>query len=218
LRAQGMEEKYLIKDDPVKGDLIYEHSRLIEGTAPLPEHHFVPIQTIHQPAVSLSVEEILKYQRDPYYVRLRWLLMILIILILIGLLSFVIISVMIIPKCPHRPELKFNQKEILYEIEVATFKDSNGDGIGDLNGISDKLNYLNNDLGVRALSLNRFLSKQTPIQIDTEYGVEADLVNLKKEMNKRDMYLVIEIPASYLETNAEVLFFLKITFLTLKLN
>ncbi len=172
-----MDEKYLIKDEPVKGDLIYEESRLIEGPAPIPEHHFISIQP-NSKLNSLSVEEVLKYQRDPFYVRLRWLVIILIVLILIGLLLFVIFSVIIIPKCPHRPQLHFNQKEIFYEIEVATFKDSNSDGIGDLNGVTSKLDYLNNELGVRLLSLNRLISKITPMQIDAEYGVEADLIKL----------------------------------------
>ena len=47
---------------------------------------------------------------------------------------------------------------VFYEIYVRSFQDSNGDGVGDLNGITTRLNYLNDgtpkSLGVDALSLS----------------------------------------------------------------
>ena len=44
------------------------------------------------------------------------------------------------------------KKAIIYQIYPRSFKDSNSDGIGDLQGIVSKLNYLR-DLGIRALVL-----------------------------------------------------------------
>ena len=44
------------------------------------------------------------------------------------------------------------KKEIAYQIYPKSFKDSNGDGIGDLRGIIEKLDYLK-DLGVTLLWL-----------------------------------------------------------------
>ena len=41
---------------------------------------------------------------------------------------------------------------VFYEIFVRSFKDSNGDGIGDINGLIEKLDYLQ-DLGVTGLWL-----------------------------------------------------------------
>src|SRR4026207_1066161 len=41
---------------------------------------------------------------------------------------------------------------VFYEIFVRSFKDSNGDGIGDFNGITEKLDYLR-ELGINAIWL-----------------------------------------------------------------
>ena len=49
-------------------------------------------------------------------------------------------------------EQKWWQKEIIYQIYPKSFRDSNGDGIGDLPGIVQKLPYLK-DLGVTMLWL-----------------------------------------------------------------
>src|SRR5437899_1653310 len=47
-------------------------------------------------------------------------------------------------------ELTWWQKGIIYEIYPRSFQDSNGDGVGDLNGIMRRLDYLAN-LGVNAI-------------------------------------------------------------------
>ena len=49
--------------------------------------------------------------------------------------------------------LNWLENAILYEIYPTSFFDSNGDGIGDLNGIAQKVNYVK-DLGVDAVWLN----------------------------------------------------------------
>ncbi len=104
-----------------------------------------------------------------------------------------------LPSCPPKPKLLFNQKDIFYQIEVANFKDTNGDGIGDLKGIEEKLDYIKNDLGAKIVCLNRFISKATPTEIDPEYGDELDLKSLKKAIKKNSMYLIIDFPVSYID-------------------
>ena len=48
---------------------------------------------------------------------------------------------------------KWYHKEVIYQVYPASFRDSNGDGIGDLNGITEKLPYLKS-LGIHTVWLN----------------------------------------------------------------
>ena len=52
-------------------------------------------------------------------------------------------------------------KEIVYEIYVQSFQDSNGDGIGDLRGIIERLDYLH-ELGVTMLWLTPIYQSPMP--------------------------------------------------------
>lgn len=89
---------------------------------------------------------------------------------------------------------------ICYEIFVRSFCDSNGDKIGDLNGITSKLDYLH-DLGVEAIWL-------TPIQpspsyhkydvvdyygIDPEYGTLDDFKRLLSEAHARGIKVIMDL-------------------------
>lgn len=192
-------EKYLIKDEPVKGHLLPADD--IEVSA---SHSFIPENRPSNANCGLSKDEVLQYQRDPFWVRLRWLVVILVLFLLISMLVFVVVFVIIHPACPHRPKLEFHQTGIVYQVEVATFKDSDGDGVGDINGILSKLDYLKDKLGVDVLCLHRFSSKSKPKKVDEVYGSKGDLKKLTKALAKKDMYLVVDLPASYLEKDDEV--------------
>ena len=76
--------------------------------------------------------------------------------------------------------IKKYQDRIIYQIYPKSFRDSNGDGIGDLRGIIGKLEYLK-DLGVNTIWLNPiFVSPQ----VDNGYDVSNyyALDELMKEM------------------------------------
>lgn len=98
-------------------------------------------------------------------------------------------------------ELKWWQKTIAYEIYVRSFKDSNGDGIGDLNGITSELDHLK-DLGVGAIWLTPcYVSPQADngydiadyYRIDPAYGTMEDMERLIAEAKKRGIRIVMDL-------------------------
>ncbi|MBK1811750.1 alpha-glucosidase [Clostridium sp. YIM B02505] len=90
---------------------------------------------------------------------------------------------------------------IAYQVYVRSFKDSNKDGIGDIHGIIEKLDYLK-DLGVNILYLNP-INKSPNYDngydisdfrdIMDEFGTINDFYNLVSELHKRDMKLILDM-------------------------
>ena len=151
-----------------------------------------------------EIEEPPKNQR---WKSLRTVLLALILLILIGCIIGVILMVILYPRCPHKANLEWWQKETTYQIEVSNFRDSNGDGIGDIQGVISQLDYLDK-LGVKTLILSRGLSKETPHKFDSEYAANTGVVDLlKSKLKEKDMHLIIDMPAVFLEKNDIVCFF-----------
>jgi len=90
---------------------------------------------------------------------------------------------------------------VIYEIYPRSFADSNGDGVGDLNGITDHLDHLKK-LGVDAIWLTpMFPSPQVDFgydvadyeAVDPQYGTMADLDRLQAEAKKRGMKLILDM-------------------------
>jgi alpha-glucosidase len=90
---------------------------------------------------------------------------------------------------------------VIYEIYPRSFQDSNGDGIGDLNGITSRLDYLK-ALGVDAIWLTPiYPSPQVDfgydisnyVGIDPTYGTMADFDRLVAEAKKRDMRVIMDM-------------------------
>lgn len=89
---------------------------------------------------------------------------------------------------------------VFYEIFVRSFYDSDCDGIGDFNGITQKLDYLQ-DLGVTALWLMPIHPSPSYHGYDVtnyyavnyEYGSLEDFQNLVNEVHKRGMHIIIDL-------------------------
>ena len=101
--------------------------------------------------------------------------------------------------------------KVIYQIYPKSFKDSNGDGIGDLRGVAEKLDYLK-DLGVDYLWLTPFfVSPQRENgydvadyrNIDPMFGTMEDLDNLIAEGEKRNIGLMFDMVFNHTSTSHE---------------
>lgn len=87
-----------------------------------------------------------------------------------------------------------------YEIFVRSFADTNGDGIGDFNGVTSKLDYLK-DLGVGGIWLMPIMPSPTYHKydvadykaVDAEYGTLDDFKKLVSEAHKRDIRILVDL-------------------------
>jgi alpha-amylase len=87
-----------------------------------------------------------------------------------------------------------------YEVFVRSFADSNGDGIGDFNGLTSRLDYLK-DLGVGGIWLMPIMPSPTYHKydvtnykaIDPEYGTEEDFKKLVAEAHKRGIRILVDL-------------------------
>jgi maltose alpha-D-glucosyltransferase/alpha-amylase len=97
------------------------------------------------------------------------------------------------------------ESAVFYEIYPQSFRDSNGDGIGDLRGVIEKLPYLH-DLGVTGLWLNPCF--ESPFRdagydvsdfykVAPRYGTNEDLRNLFAEARKLGMHVMLDLVAGH---------------------
>jgi alpha-amylase len=102
---------------------------------------------------------------------------------------------------------EWSRGAVFYELFVRSFQDSNGDGIGDLNGLISRLDYLNdgkpnsgNDLEVTALWLMPVFKSPSYHGYDTtdyrhinpDYGTDEDFTRLLQEAHKRGIRIIVD--------------------------
>ena len=95
--------------------------------------------------------------------------------------------------------------KVAYQIYPKSFYDSNGDGIGDIPGIIEKLDYLR-DLGVDILWLSPIYKSPLADQgydisdyysIDPRFGTMEDMEHLIHEAKKRQMYILMDLVVNH---------------------
>ncbi len=97
------------------------------------------------------------------------------------------------------------KKAVVYQVYPKSFQDSNGDGIGDLKGITSRLDYLKK-LGIDAIWLSPvYQSPQVDNgydisdyeAIDSQYGTMADMDKLISEAKKRGIRIVMDLVVNH---------------------
>jgi len=89
---------------------------------------------------------------------------------------------------------------VFYEIFVRSFYDSNGDGMGDFNGLTSKLDYLTN-LGIDGIWLMPMFESTSYHGYDTtdyenvekDYGTNADFQRFLQEAHKRNIRVIVDL-------------------------
>ena len=98
-------------------------------------------------------------------------------------------------------QLPWYHRTTIYQIYPRSFYDSNGDGIGDLQGIIQKLDYIH-DLGFESIWISPFFaSPQADFGYDIsnytdvapEYGTMQDALQLIEEVHKRGMKIILDM-------------------------
>ncbi|AJE10559.1 alpha,alpha-phosphotrehalase [Clostridium botulinum] len=104
--------------------------------------------------------------------------------------------------------MKDFKKSVVYQIYPKSFNDTNGDGLGDLKGITVKLDYLKT-LGVDYIWLTPFyISPQKDngydvadyCNIDPLFGTMGDFENLVREANKRGIDVMLDMVFNHTST------------------
>ena len=100
---------------------------------------------------------------------------------------------------------KWWKESVVYQIYPRSFKDSNGDGIGDLNGITEKLDYLK-ELGIDVIWLSPVYQSPNDdngydisdyCAIMKEFGTMDDYDRMLAEAHKRGIRIVMDLVVNH---------------------
>ncbi|MBR2188744.1 MAG: glycosylase [Eubacterium sp.] len=94
---------------------------------------------------------------------------------------------------------------VFYEIYPQSFRDSDGDGIGDINGIREKLDYIRS-LGCNAIWINACFDSpfrdggydvRDYKKVAPRYGTNEDLCALFREAHEKEMHVLLDLVAGH---------------------
>ncbi|CAD5219588.1 unnamed protein product [Bursaphelenchus okinawaensis] len=156
-----------------------------------------------QKLIGLTKEQLEKYRNDPFWKSARYFVFALFWIIWLVMFVGAILIVVTSAKCAPKKEQAWFQNTVAYQIFTPSFKDSDKDGVGDFNGIAEKLNSLRK-IGISTiwptplLQTNKDEYDPAAIvngnEIDTRFGTEEDLKNLIEEVHGMKMKFIADLP------------------------
>ena len=133
----------------------------------------------------------------------------------ITLLGIILLAIISCAEKKEKTPMQMNQEDeldkkwwkeaIVYQIYPRSFQDTDGDGVGDLRGIIDRLDYVKS-LGVTAVWLNPIYSSPNDDNgydvsdyrdIMSDFGTMEDFDTMLTEMHARDLKLVMDIVVNH---------------------
>ena len=122
--------------------------------------------------------------------------------------KYILLLVLLLPNyLMAQPATYWWNQSVFYELFVRSFYDSNGNGIGDFNGVTAKLDYLNDgdsttnsDLGIKGIWLMPINASPSYHGYDVTnykavnpaYGTTAEFKNMVAEAHKRGIKIIID--------------------------
>ncbi|KAL5969675.1 Neutral and basic amino acid transport protein rBAT [Taenia solium] len=163
----------------------------------------------------LTKEDLLKIDREePIW---RWVRIAIIVLFWTVWVSFLVASILCIvftPKCPPRPKQTFWQSKVGYWVNLLSFKDSNGDAIGDLQGLTSSIDHIqmvtNSGFVILTSLFPNYLADSHQLgnvsfeRIHPALGTMADFDTLLRALKKRGMQVVISLNFNAIPLNHEL--------------
>lgn len=147
-------------------------------------------------------------KNTPNFVNWNWPIirkctLVLFVSALLGMCGIIIAMITTLPTTCN-PSTEWYKGGVFYEIFPASFKDTNSDGIGDLMGIIEEIDYFDN-LGVSAIRLNSiFPSKNsypehyhnitTLMDIDPVLGNRTHFLLLTQKLHELNISLILDLP------------------------
>uniref|UniRef100_A0A0R3RS05 Aamy domain-containing protein n=1 Tax=Elaeophora elaphi TaxID=1147741 RepID=A0A0R3RS05_9BILA len=149
-----------------------------------------------------TIAEMERYRNDPFWKTLRWLLFILFWLLWILMFVIAVLIVIFSPSCAPRAVPNWWENANIYQIWTPSFQDSDGNGIGDFIGLTNRLENLRRS-GVQVVWLNPFLHSddfndavQDYLTVDPKLGINDDAYKLIDTIHDKEMKIVISLPLS----------------------
>ncbi|XP_071504593.1 amino acid transporter heavy chain SLC3A1-like [Diadema antillarum] len=152
-------------------------------------------QLCTRPYAGMGKEELLQFSQTPGWRAARWICLLIILAGWCAMLAMAIVLIVTTPRC-----LPWWQSAVVYQIFPRTFQDSDGNGVGDIRGIIDRVDYINS-LHVDAVMLSAVYKSGGKDNsedivdfndVDTELGTMDDMSDLVQALHDLNIKLILD--------------------------